>query len=359
MSGKGLAPAEELSEFLLYNTDGGNTRVQVRLYEGSVWLSQRLIADLYDRSPKTVSEHIANIFEEGELEPERVTRVFDVEQDEGGRSVVRSIVCYNLEMILAVGYRARSARGTQFRKWATKLLQEYVVKGFVLDDERLKEPAGFGQDYFDELLERIRAIRASEKRLYLKVRDIYALSVDYDKNHPAAKKFFAAVQNKIHFAVHGHTAAEIMVLRVNADLPHMGLSTWKESPNGKIHLADVLTAKNYLSSEEITTMNSLVNQFLEYAEQQARSRKVMTMHDWEVKLEAILRLNDMSILTSAGKVSMERAKSKASREFEVFEARELERETAQDEDELEDVLKKLVYIPKSDSSKDSECNENR
>ncbi len=189
MSGKGLAPAEELSEFLLYNTDGGNTRVQVRLYEGSVWLSQRLIADLYDRSPKTVSEHIANIFEEGELEPERVTRVFDVEQDEGGRSVVRSIVCYNLEMILAVGYRARSSRGTQFRKWATRLLQEYVVKGFVLDDERLKEPAGFGQDYFDELLERIRAIRASEKRLYLKVRDIYALSVDYDKNHPAAKKF--------------------------------------------------------------------------------------------------------------------------------------------------------------------------
>ena len=150
-----------------------------------------------------------------------------------------------------------------------------------------------------------------------------------------------------------------MVLRANADLPHMGLSTWKESPNGKIRLADVLTAKNYLSSEEITTMNSLVNQFLEYAEQQARSRKVMTMHDWEVKLEAILRLNDMSILTSAGKVSMERAKSKASREFEVFEARELERETAQDEDELEDVLKKLVYIPKSDSSKDSECNENR
>ena len=195
--------------------------------------------------------------------------------------------------------------------------------------------------------------------MYLKVRDIYALSVDYDKNHPAAKKFFAAVQNKIHFAVHGHTAAEIMVLRANADLPHMGLSTWKESPNGKIRLADVLTAKNYLSSEEITTMNSLVNQFLEYAEQQARSRKVMTMHDWEVKLEAILRLNDMSILTSAGKVSMERAKSKASREFEVFEARELERETAQDEDELEDVLKKLVYIPKSDSSKDSECNENR
>jgi len=314
-----------------------------------VWLSQRSIADLYDRSAPTVSEHIANIFEEGELEPERVTRIFDVEQEEGGRAVVRSIVCYNLEMILAVGYRARSARGTQFRKWATKLLQEYVVKGFVLDDERLKEPAGFGPDYFDELLEKIRAIRASEKRLYLKVLKIYALSVDYDKQHPAAKKFFATVQNKIHFAVHGHTAAEVMMLRANADLPHMGLSTWKESPNGKIRLADALTAKNYLSSEELTTMNSLVNQFLEYAEQQARSRKVMTMHDWEVKLEAILRLNDMSILANAGRVSNDRAKSKASREFEVFEARELERENAEDEDELEGVLKTLLEHPNNDS----------
>ncbi len=350
MNTEKLSRAEELSEFLLYNTDAGNTRVQVRLYEGSVWLSQRSIADLYDRSAPTISEHIANIFEEGELEPEKVTWVFDVEQDEGGRLVLRSVVCYNLEMILAIGYRARSSRGTQFRKWATKLLHEFVVKGFVLDDERLKEPAGFGQDYFDELLERIRAIRASEKRLYLKVRDIYALSVDYDKNLPAAKKFFAAVQNKIHFAVHGHTAAEVMMLRANADLPHMGLSTWKESPNGKIHQADVLTAKNYLSSEEITTMNSLVNQFLEYAEQQARSRKIMTMHDWEVKLEAILRLNDMSILTNAGRVSMERAKSKASREFDVFEERELERENVKDEGELEDVIKTLLEHPNHDSN---------
>lgn len=341
-----LVPLAEVnSKFLLYNSEGGSTRVQVRLYEGSVWLSQDSMADLYDRSPKTISGHINNIFDEGELRPEDVIRYYDIEQMEGDRLVRRPILCYNLDMILAVGYRVRASRGTQFRQWATKILHEYTVKGFVLDDERLSNPPQFGEDYFDELLERIRVIRASEKRLYLKVREIYALSVDYNPSFPEAKKFFATVQNKIHYAVHQHTAAELIVLRANADLPNMGLRTWKNSPNGRILKTDATVAKNYLDEEELRDMNSLVNQFLEYAETQARRRIPMTMRAWEEKLNDILKLNDRALLYSAGHVSMAAAQDRARSEFASYSERVNAAEKKLEDEEFENLISDVAALP--------------
>jgi hypothetical protein len=317
------------SEFLLYQTEDGRTRIQVRLLDETVWLSQRLLAELFQKDVRTINEHIQNVYEEGELERESTIRKFRIVQTEGHRAVEREVDFYNLDVIISVGYRVRSHRGTQFRQWATQRLREYIVKGFVLDDERLKEGRNLGSDYFDELLERIRDIRASERRFYQKITDIYSTSVDYDLNHPLTQQFFATVQNKLHWAIHGRTAAEIIAERADASRPNMGLTTWKNAPQGRIRKADTEIAKNYLDEEELSQLNLIVDQYLSFAELQARQRKTMTMAQWAAKLDDFLRLNDREVLHDLGKVSNALAKEIAANEFDKYAAnrRQLEAES--------------------------------
>jgi hypothetical protein len=306
------------SELLIYQTGDGQTGIQVRLVERTVWLTQKQIGDLYQKSVPTINEHIANILGERELTPEATIRKFRIVQVEGKRRVERLADFYNLDMILAIGYRVRSQRGTQFRQWATRNLKEYLIKGFVLDDERLKK--GEGEDYFDELLERIRAIRASERRFYQKITDIYATSIDYDPDAKITQDFYATVQNKLHFAIHGYTAAEIIRQRADSAKPYMGLTVWKRSPKGRIHKQDVGVAKNYLSEAEINSLNRVVNMYLDYAESQAQGRKPMHMADWVSKLDAFLHFNEKNILTHAGSISHEAALEHAYKEFVKFDA---------------------------------------
>jgi hypothetical protein len=345
---------EDPSEFLLYQTEGGETRVQVRLFEGTVWLTQRLISELYLKSIKTINEHIKNIYEEGELDPEATIRKFRIVQFEGDRQVERLVDFYNLDMILAVGYRVRSHRGTQFRQWATKQLREYVVKGFVLDDERLKESGGIGADYFDELLERIRDIRASERRFYQKITDIYATSIDYDPKHPLTMEFFKTVQNKMHWAIHGHTAAETIFLRADASQPHMGLTTWKQGPKGRIQKTDVGVAKNYLTREEILNLNLIVNQYLDFAEFQARQRRPMRMEDWIKKLDGFLQLNDREVLRNAGRVSAEAAREKALKEFERYEAERRIREAREPTSDFDHMVEEVRSLSEGRKERDDD-----
>ena len=295
------------SEFVLYQTEDGQTRVQVRVLDETVWLTQKQLAELFQKDVRTVNEHIQNVYDEEELDREPTIRKFRIVQTEGNRQVEREVEHYNLDVIISVGYRVRSHRGTQFRQWATKQLRELIVKGFVLDDERLKAGRNLGQDYFDELLERIRDIRASEQRFYQKICDIYSTSVDYDKQHPLTLEFFKTVQNKLHWAIHGHTAAEIIAERADGTKPNMGLTTWKNAPKGRIRKADTEIAKNYLTEDEISNLNLIVDQYLSFAELQARQRKPMTMADWKPKLDAFLTLNDRDILKNAGTVSSEAA----------------------------------------------------
>ena len=333
-------------QILIYQ-DGG-ARLQVRLEGRTVWLSQRLIAELFQVSVKTANEHLVNIYAEGELDLEATIRNFRIVQREGSRDVARNIDHYNLDAILAVGYRVRSARGTAFRQWATARLRELLVKGFVLDDERLKEGRTIGADYFDELLERIRDIRASERRFYQKITDIYATSIDYDPAHPISQTFFATVQNKLHFAIHGHTAAEILTRRADAAKPNMGLTIWKNAPRGPIRKADVGVAKNYLGEEEIAELNRIVTMYLDFAEDQARRKKPMHMADWVQRLDAFLRFNERDVLTHAGSVSHELAEQHAHAEFEKHQTErrrlEAERPTSDFDDAVEEV-KRLRGVP--------------
>ena len=303
------------SELLLYQTEDGQTRVQVRLENETVWLSQKQLAELFQKDVRTINEHIQNIYEEGELQPEPTIRNFRIVQTEGSRGVEREVAFYNLDVIISVGYRVRSHRGTQFRIWATQRLREFIVKGFTLDDQRLKD-GGWTDSYFDELLERVREIRTSERLFYKKVCDIYATSVDYAQDHPATEAFFATVQNKFHYAIHGHTAAELIAERAKAAAPNMGLQTWK---GAKPRKADALVAKNYLAPEEISLLNLIVEQYLSFAELQAKSRRAMTMKDWIEKLHGFLQLNDRDILKDAGRVSHEMAQELASAEYGKFE----------------------------------------
>ena len=333
------------SEFLIYQTENGESRVQVRLFQKSVWLTQKLIADLFEKSVPTINEHIWNIYEEKELDPEATIRKFRIVQMEGGRSVERLVDFYNLNVILAVGYRVRSHRGTQFRQWATRQLNEYVTKGFVLDDDRLKAGKGAGEDYFDELLLRIRDIRASERRFYQKITDIYATSIDYDSHHQITLDFFATVQNKLHWAIHGHTAAELIAERAQAEQPHMGLTTWKHGPKGRIHKTDVSVAKNYLSQEEILNLNLIVNQYLDFAEAQAHQRKPMSMRDWIKKLDGFIRLNDRNVLSSAGTISADLAKKKAEDEFERYEEQRRLREAAEPTSDFDRMVEEVKTLP--------------
>jgi len=301
-------------EVVLYRTEDGRAQVQFRAMDGTVWLSQIEIADLFDTTKQNVSLHAKNIIEEGELEPEATVKESLTVQTEGGRQVRRKTIVYSLPMILAIGYRVRSPRGTQFRQWATGHLTEYLVKGFVMDDERLKNPGGW--DYFDELLARIREIRASEKRFYQKVRDLFALSEDYRTDDANAHLFFAEVQNKLLYAVTRQTAAEIVVTRANPDVPNMALTTWSGS---RVRKQDVIVAKNYLSAEEVDTLNRLVVIFLEQAELRVKERNTLTLAYWRENVDRLLVFNDRPVLTHAGSVSNEEMKAIAHDRYDVFD----------------------------------------
>jgi hypothetical protein len=311
------------SELLLYETEEGKTRIEVRLAGETVWLTQQLMADLFQTTKQNISLHIRNILEEGELSPEATVKEYLTVQREGERQVKRVLEYHNLDMIISVGYRVKSHVATRFRIWATQRLREYVIKGFTLDDERLKRAGG--GIYFDELLERIRDIRASEKVFWRKVLDIYATSIDYDPNTDTSRRFFATVQNKMHWAAHGHTAAEIVAARADASQPHMGLTSWTGSRPTQ---ADAETAKNYLGREELDTLNRIVSIYLDFAELQALSRKPMTMRNWITKLDEFLRISERDILTHAGGVTHEEALQKARVEYEKYRKEMLEAPSA-------------------------------
>ena len=307
------------SEIILYQSEDGRTRLEVRLENETVWLSQGQIAELFHTTPQNITLHLKSIFAEGELAGAATCKDYLQVRLEGKRSVQRRIRHYNLEVIVAVGYRVKSQRGTQFRQWATARLSEYLVKGFTMDDERLKNPPGKGHtDYFDDLLERIRDIRSSERRFYQKVLDIYATSVDYAPDAEMTQDFFATVQNKMHRATHGHTAAEIIHERADAKEPFMGLKTTR--PGGIIRKEDVSIAKNYLTGEELQTLNRIVTLYLEFAELKAMQRQPMTMRDWISKLDEFLKISGQKLLDHAGKISAEVAKSKAEQEYRQYHA---------------------------------------
>lgn len=320
---------------LLYQTSDGATRLEVRMEDETVWLSQNQMAELFQTSIPNVSMHIRNVFAEGELREVATVKDFLTVRQEGSRQVSRSVEHYNLDVIISVGYRVKSHRGTQFRIWATQRLREYIVKGFTLDDERLKRRGG--GNYFEELLSRIRDIRSSEKIFWRKVLEIYATSIDYDSREEASQLFFATVQNKVHWAAHGHTAAEIVHHRADAGKPNMGLTSWQGTKPTK---GEAAIAKNYLTAEELEVLNRIVNVYLEFAELQALNRKPMYMRDWIAKLEDFLRLGDREILTHTGTVSREQALRKAELEFEKFRQLQLG-QPSQVEKDFEEAVKKL------------------
>lgn len=328
---------ERSGRILIYQNEKGDTKVDVFFTEDTIWMTQRTMADLYQTSPQNITSHIKNIYEDGELEQEATCKDFLQVQNEGGREVRRERKFYNLDMILAVGYRVRSNVGIHFRRWATGILKEYMKKGFVLNDERLKNPKEFGADYFDELLERIRDIRASEKRIYQKVKEIFALSVDYDSRSDAAQKFFKSVQNKLEFAATGHTAPEIIAARADATKDNMGLTAFK---GAKVRKTDVTVAKNYMSHEEISTLNLIVNMYLDYAELQAKNHRAMHMADWEEKLNQFLQFNGREVLQNFGRVRREVAEALAHEQYEIYDAHRRMIEAA-DVDLLTDDIKKL------------------
>lgn len=310
-------------EIVLYTTDDGLANVQLRAIDGTAWLTQAQIAELFQTSKQNVSLHVTNILEEGEVDDARTVKEFLTVRFEGARRVERSLTHYNLDMILAIGYRVRSPRGTQFRRWATTVLAEYLVKGFAMDDAKLKDAPQW--DYFDEWLERIRDIRASEKRFYQKVTDLYATAVDYDATSDAAKTFFAKVQNKMLFAVTGKTAAEIIAARSDADSPNMGLTSWN---GGQVRKADVSVGKNYLSRDELSELNRIVTMYLDFAEDQARRRQTVTMDEWAEKLDAFLQFNGRDLLAGAGGIRAAVAKSLAEGRYEEFDAHRRRAEAA-------------------------------
>ena len=336
------------SEIIIYNTEDGKSRIQVRLDDGTVWLSQIQIADLFQTTVANINIHLKNIYSESELNPGATIKENLIVQNEGPRQVQRKVNFYNLDVVIAVGYRIRSDRGIQFRRWATERLKEYMIKGFAIDNARLKEPGGL--DYFDDLLEQIRDIRASEKRFYRKIRDIYKLAIDYRPDAEETHEFYQIVQNKLHSAVAGHTAAEIIHGRASANKPNMGLTSWKGS---KVRRGDVTVAKNYLTGEEITQLNKIVNMYLDYAEEQARRRKVLYMKDWRDKLDAFLKFHEHEILKDAGRVSMEVAQNLALEEYDKFNSHRLAVEIDA-ENELEDQVKRIKQKLKKRKKKGEE-----
>lgn len=318
-------------EIILYTTEDGKSSIKLRAEEGTVWLTRTEIAELFQTTPQNITLHIQGIYEENEADVSSTSKDYLLVQKEGDRNIQREVKLYNLNVILAIGYRVRSLRGTQFRKWATANLEEYLIKGFILDDVRLKEPGNW--DYFDELLERIREIRSSEKRFYQKVKDIYATAVDYDPKCDQAQLFFKKVQNKMLWALTGRTAAELICHRANSQLPNMGLTNWKGS---RVRQGDVTIAKNYLSQKEISELNRVVTMYLDYAEDQAKRRNTITMNEWAEKLDAFLSFNEREILHHSGKVSAEIAEKFALENYAEFDASRRYRE--QIESDQEDIL---------------------
>jgi hypothetical protein len=329
-----VAPAGH-GELLLYPTEDGSARFYLRAEHGSVWLSQMELAELFQTSVPNINIHIKNVLAEGELQSEATIKDDLIVRTEGSRQVRRPLKLYNLDMILAVGYRVKSPRGTQFRQWATTHLKEYLIKGFVMDDERLKEPAGW--DYFDALLERIREIRTSEKRFYQKVRDLFALSVDYRDDVEAAGRFFAEVQNKMLFAVTQHTAAEIVVQRADPGQPNMALTSWKA---GRVRKTDVVVAKNYLDSTELDHLNRIASMFLDYGEDRASQRQNLRMEDWRQYVDRFVEFNERPLLKGAGKISHERMQQVAHERYAEFDVKRRKAEAlAADVEDIEELEK--------------------
>ncbi|MFZ2544737.1 MAG: virulence RhuM family protein [Candidatus Saccharimonadales bacterium] len=335
------------SDFLLYTSPDGDVRVEVFFQDETVWLTQKRMAELFGIEANTVGYHLREIFESGELSEDPTTRKIRVVQHEGNRKVEREVNFYNLDAIISVGYRVNSQQATQFRMWATKTLGNFIIKGYALDGERLKNGSHFGKDYFDELLEQIREIRASERRFYQKVTDIYTTAIDYDKDAPTTKEFYATVQNKLHWAIHGQTAAELIASKADSKKSHMGLQTWRNSPKGKVLKTDVSVGKNYLGEDELQELNRVVTMYLDYAENQAQRGIVMKMTDWATKLDAFLQFNEYEVLNDPGKVSAAAAKAIAEKEYDKFRV-------IQDklfESDFDEVVKK---IQKRESGLDSE-----
>ena len=338
-----LIKQDSFTEFLLYTSPNGKVKVEILLRGESIWLTQAKIAELFGVDRSVVTKHLQNIYIDKELIKEATCAKIAHVRNEGDRQVSREVEFYNLDAILSVGYRVNSSQATQFRIWATERLKEYIIKGFTMDDERLKTPNyTFGQDYFEEQLARIADIRSSERRFYQKITDIYTqCSVDYDKNSIEAQHFFATVQNKLHFAITGKTAAEIVQGRVDSAKPNMGLTTWKNAPKGKIRESDVVIAKKYLDKEELAGLNGIVEHYLLFAESQAKRRQAMFMKHWEQKLNEFLKLNDRDILGDLGKASHAVAESLALGEYEKYRI-EQDKNYISDFDEFENKLAKLL-----------------
>ncbi len=331
------------NDIIFYNTPTGDVKIEVIFNDETFWLTQKRMAELFGVEVPAINKHLSNIYETGELDEKATISILETVQQEGTRMVKRNVEFYNLDAIIAVGYRVNSHQATQFRIWATKTLREFIIKGFVLDDERLKQGKRFGKDYFDELLERIREIRASERRFYLKITDIYEqCSIDYNKDAEITQKFFKMVQNKLHWAITGKTAAELIADRADASQPNMGLTTWKNAPKGKILKTDIGTAKNYLQEKEMKELGRIVTMYLDFAELQAERQIPMKMADWVTRLDAFLQFNEYQILKDAGKVSHEVAMKLAEKEYEKFRV-------IQDrnfESDFEKEVKKITDKPK-------------
>ena len=308
------------AEYLTYIASVGDQQdsIEMRYEDENIWLTQKMMATLYDVDVRTINEHIKKIYSDSELEENSTIRNFRIVQTEGSRQVTRDTKHYNLQMIIAVGFKVNSERAVQFRKWVNQIAKDYTIKGWVMDDERLKRGTYLTEKYFDEQLERIREIRASERKFYQKITDLYATAIDYDKNSATTRRFYATVQNKMHYAVHGHTAAELIVERASHTKEHMGLTTWADAPDGKIKKSDVTVAKNYLSQEEMKQLNRMVTAYLDFAENMTLRHIPLTMQDWEKRLNSFIEMFDYGILQDAGKVTAEIAKLHAETEFEKY-----------------------------------------
>lgn len=315
---KTLTIRNSTAEFLIFETQAKQDSIEVRYEDETLWLTQKMMAALFDVESNTITYHLQEIFKTGELEREATARKFRVVQTEGSRQVNRDVDHYNLDAVISVGYRVNSLRATQFRRWATQVLKQYAITGYVLDRKRMENGAFLGEDYFERLLEEIREIRLSERRFYQKVTDLFATSLDYDKNSPLAKLFFSTVQNKLHFAVTGKTAAELIAARADSAQEHMGLTSWENAPDGKILRTDVVVAKNYLEKEELESLGRIVSAFLDIAEDYARRKIPLTMEDWSKRVDRYLEMTDYPILTSAGKISAAAAREFAQSEFEKY-----------------------------------------
>ncbi|TWU02867.1 virulence RhuM family protein [Stieleria varia] len=343
-------PGPSNRNFLFYDTEDGTTRVQLLVDGQTVWMPQNAIAELFETSKQNVGQHIKNVLEDSELSEDSVVKNYFTTAADGKNYRTKH---YNLDMILAIGYRVRSARGTQFRRWATQTLREYLVKGFVLNDDRLKAAeTTFGEDYFDELLERIRDIRASERRFYQKITDIYATASDYNSDAEVSREFFATVQNKLEWAITGMTAAEIIKDRADANQPNMGLQTWKNSPSGKIRKTDVTVAKNYLSQQELSDLNRMVTMYLDYAEDQAKRQQPMTMAQWASKLDAFLTFNDRAVLRNAGKVEKNVADALAIEQYEQFQSAQRRIEATEPTSDFDKFVDEVGKLNPPDDSED-------